>query len=166
MQESLVRLAEWLSTTELSELIQAVSWVIPAVQSVHILSIAAVMSAAVVVFLRALGVVMRDQPLVEVTQRFLPWIWYPLIVLLLSGTVLIIGEPQRSLTNSIFQLKMMLLLGGIACTLLLQRPLRDRAGFWESTALARVGARLVAIVSLGLWSGIVFAGRWIAYVNE
>jgi hypothetical protein len=165
MQASLRAFADWLSNTPLSQGIQDTAWIIPSMQSIHILAIAIVMSSAVMVFLRLLGVVMRDQPIAAVTDRFLPWIWYTLIVLLLSGSVLIIGEPGRSLTNSVFQLKMLMLIGVIACALLTQRPLRTNATFWESTAGARAGAKLVAIVSLGLWSGIIFAGRWIAYAG-
>jgi hypothetical protein len=165
MQSSLGTFAQWLSDTAFSQLIQNTSWVIPGVQCIHILAIAMVMSSAIMLLLRVLGVVMRDVPTAEVARRFLPWIWYPLIVLLVSGAVLIVGEPGRSLTNSVFQLKMVLLLAAIACTLLLQRPLRTNAMFWESTAGARAGGKLIAVVSLGLWSAIIFAGRWIAYAG-
>ena len=165
MQESLVTFADWLADTSLSQLIQNTSWVIPGVQSIHILAIAVVISSAMMIVLRVLGVVMRDAPMVEVTRRFLPWFWYPLIVLLATGAILIIGEPGRSLTNGMFQLKMALLLGAIACTFVLQRPLQSNATFWESTTGARVGGKAVALASLGLWSCIVFAGRWIAYAG-
>lgn len=165
MQSSLGTFAEWLSNTALSQLIQNTSWVIPGAQSIHILSIAVVMSSAIMLLLRVLGVVMRDMPTAEVAQRFLPWIWYPLIVLLATGAILIIGEPGRSLLNAVFQLKMLLLLAAMACTLTLQRPMRANALFWESSTGTRVGSKLIAIVSLGLWSGIIFAGRWIAYAG-
>lgn len=165
MQTSLSTFADWLSTTPISLQIQDTFWVIPGVQSIHILSIAVVMSSAMMVILRVLGLVMRDQPLAEVAARFLPWIWYSLIVLLLSGSILIIGEPGRSLTNSLFQLKMLMLLGVIGGTLTLQKPLHKDANFWERTAGTRAGAKALAIVSLGLWSCIIFAGRWIAYAG-
>ena len=164
-QTALSTFADWLSDTPLSQLIQNTSWIIPGAQSIHILAIAMVMSSALMVMLRVLGVVMRDVPTAGVARRFLPWIWYPLIVLLVSGAILIIGEPGRSLTNSVFQLKMLLLVGAMICTVILQRPLRTNEGYWESTAGARAGGKAVALVSLGLWSCIVFAGRWIAYAG-
>lgn len=165
MQDSLVEIADWLAMTPLSLLIQNTSWVIPGVQSVHLLSIAIVMSSALMVILRVLGLVMRDEPLVAVTGRFFPWIWYALIVLLVSGAILIIGEPGRSLTNSVFQLKMLMLLGVITCTFTLQKPLQGNVAFWDATLATRTSARLLAVLSLGLWSCIVFAGRWIAYAG-
>jgi len=165
MQDSLNKFAEWLATTPVSALIQDTSWVIPGVQSVHLIAIAAVMSSALMVILRVLGLVMRDEPVAAVTGRFFPWIWYSLIVLLVSGAILITGEPGRSLTNSVFQLKMLMLLGVIACTFTLQQPLKHNVGFWETSVATRTSARLIAVLSLGLWSCIVFAGRWIAYAG-
>jgi len=96
--------------------------------------------------LRLLGIVGRDQPLGRVTNRFRPVIWWTLPILLVTGVVMIIGEPARSLANPVFQLKMLLLLAAIAVT----------AAFHKES-------RIIAIVSLSLWVGIVFAGRWIAY---
>lgn len=166
MSESLSAFAEWLSATPPSTLIQNVSWIIPGTQSIHILAIAMVMASAVVIALRVLGLIMRDLPLATVTQRFAPWIWYSLIVLLLTGLVLVVGEPGRSITNSIFQLKMLLLLIAIACLLLLRWPLRRNESYWDETGGGvRAGAKVIAVVSLAVWSCIVFAGRWIAYAG-
>ena len=157
--------SDWLAATPLSTLIQDVPWIIPTVQTIHILSIAIVMAAVSMLNLRILSVVSRTQPLASVAQRFLPWVWWTLVVLLVSGSTLIIGEPGRSLQNPAFLLKMSMLLTVLILTLLLQRGLRRDVRFWEKSQGRRVGSRLIAGVSLILWIGIVFAGRWIAYVD-
>lgn len=144
--QALDRFCSWLEQTPLSQAVQSTAWVVPAVQTIHILAIAAVMSSVLMLDLRLLGVVGSDQPLARVTSRFRPVIWWTLPVLLATGVVMIIGEPARSLANPVFQLKMLLLLAAIAVT----------AAFHK-------GSRIVAVVSLSLWIGIVFAGRWIAY---
>jgi hypothetical protein len=91
---------EWLAATALSTEIQSVGWIVPALQTIHILSIAIVMSAAAMVDLHVLGILSQSLPLAAVARRFLPWIWWTLIVLLLSGSALIIGEPGRSHVDS------------------------------------------------------------------
>ena len=136
--------------TPLSQAFQTLSWVIPAAQTVHILGIAATMAAAVMVNLRVLGLLARDQPVAQVSARFTPVIWRALPVLLVTGIVLIVAEPVRSLKNPAFALKMALLVIAIAVTRIGQR---------------RVAGTLRASVSLMLWAGIVFAGRWIAYIQ-
>ena len=166
MSESLSAFAEWLSATPPSMLIQNVLWIIPGSQSIHILAIAMVMASAVVISLRVLGLIMRDLPLATVMKRFAPWIWYSLIVLLVTGLVLVVGEPGRSITNWIFQLKMLLLLIAIASLLLLLLPMRRDEHYWDQAGGGmHAGAKLIAVFSLAVWSCIIFAGRWIAYAG-
>ncbi len=162
---SLHAFCEWLAQTPLSLMIQNVSWIIPAVQSIHILCIAIVISAVFMVDLRLLGVLGRDQPTAAYTSRFLTWIWPTLVVLLLTGSILITGEPARSLENPAFQTKMVLLILAMATTAVLQRPTLKDPAFWELSTGRRISAGALAVLSLALWVGIVFAGRWIAYMN-
>ena len=157
--------AEWLSQTQISQVVQNVSWIIPSVQSIHILCIAIVMSAVVMVDLRLLGVIGRGQPTAAYISRFLTWIWPTLAVLLVTGSILITGEPGRSLENPAFQTKMVLLILAMITTAVLQRPTFKDPAYWELTTGHRMSARVLAVISLLLWVGIVFAGRWIAYLN-
>src|SRR4051812_21217766 len=99
-------LAQWLQNTPLSQVIQEVSWIIPTVQTIHILSIAVVIAAIFFIDLRLMGIAARSQPTSQIIERFLPGVWIALVVLLLSGSILIIAEPDRSLENPAFQLKM------------------------------------------------------------
>lgn len=163
MRHSVQTFAEWLAATPLSELIKNVEWIIPAVQTIHILAIALVMSAVFVVDLNALGILVRTQPLAGVAHRFLPWIWWLVLVLLVSGGILIIGEPERSLTNPAFIAKMAMLCVVLSLTLGFQRGLRRDGQFWQSSLGRRVGGRVLAVISLALWIGILVSGRWIAY---
>jgi hypothetical protein len=165
MTSSVQAFSDWLAATPLSMQIKTVDWVIPTVQTIHILSISIVMSAAAMVDLRVLGVLWRGQPLAAVAYRFVPWVWWTLIVLFLSGSTLIIGEPGRSLRNPAFILKMSMLAAVLVLTLIFQRGLRHNDRFWENSPGRRIGARLIAAVSLAFWIGIVFAGRWIAYID-
>jgi hypothetical protein len=157
---------QWLADTAVSSTIQNVPWIIPAVQTVHILCVALVMAAIFIVDLRILGVLARAQALAVLAHRHLTWIWYLLPVLFLSGAILIIGEPARSLLNPAFGAKILLLILASLLTLALQRPLRYAAGVWESSPQRRAAARGIAVLSLVLWSCTVFAGRWIAYVTS
>ena len=79
--------------------IQTTSWIIPTLQTIHILSVAVVFSSAVLVDLRIWRLLERDVPLPEVARRFLPTIWPVLLMLLITGSLLIIGEPRRSLAQ-------------------------------------------------------------------
>jgi hypothetical protein len=165
MSRPVQHFSDWLAATPASTGIQNAGWIIPTVQTIHILSIAIVMSSVLLIHLRVLGVVSNAQPIDSIARRFLPWIWLTLVILLLSGTTLIVGEPGRSLQNPAFIAKMSMLVVVILLTLLFQRGLRRDARFWERSRGRLLGGRLLAGVSLLLWIAIVFAGRWIAYID-
>jgi hypothetical protein len=153
----------WLSDTRLSQFIQDTFWVIPTVQTVHIVSIAIVMPSMAMLDLRLVGIAGRRQSLNAMGDRFLPWVWITLVVLLCSGSLLIIAEPGRSLRNVVFWTKMSLLATALILTFTFQTVLHRRKGFWETH---RTAAVLLGSVSLVIWIGIVAAGRWIAYVEH
>jgi hypothetical protein len=155
-----------LAATALSQAIQTTDWVIPAVQTVHIVAVATVITSILMVDLRFMGFAARNQPIASVANRYLPAVWYALPVLLATGATLIIAEPSRSLQNPVFLLKMGLLLLAVGMTLLCHLPLRNDAGFWEKSRLRRRSVRLIGFLSLPIWIAIVFAGRWIAYVQS
>ena len=162
MEALLITFSKWLGSTGLSHTIQTVSWIIPTLQTIHILCVAIVFSSAVLVNLRIFGLFERDEPLRAITRRFLPPIWPVLLVLFLTGSLLIIGEPRRSLVNTTFYLKMSLLLIAILLTAILQRTALASPDFFENRQAA---GRALATVSILVWCGILFAGRWIAYTQ-
>jgi hypothetical protein len=157
--------SSWLAATELSHTIQTIGWIIPTLQTIHILSVATVFSAAILVDLRIWRLIERDQPLPEMARRFLPTIWPVLLILLVTGSLLIVGEPRRSLLNSTFYLKMALLALAILLTAGLQRSISSSPNFWDKDRWRRMAGRLAATVSILVWCGILFAGRWIAYTQ-
>ena len=158
-------LSKWLAATPLSHTIQTNGWVIPTLQTVHILSVAVLFSSAILVDLRFYRALQRDVPLADVARRFLPTIWPVLLILLITGSLLIIGEPRRSLLNNTFYLKMALLAVAVLLTLALQWSLRAGPEFWERDRRRRIAGQLAATVSILVWCGILFAGRWIAYTQ-
>jgi hypothetical protein len=158
-------LSKWLAATPLSHTIQTNGWVIPTLQTIHILSVAVLFSSAILVDLRFYRALQRDVPLADVARRFLPTIWPVLLILLITGSLLIIGEPRRSLLNNTFYLKMALLAVAVLLTLALQWSLRAAPEFWERDRTRRIAGQLAATVSILVWCGILFAGRWIAYTQ-
>jgi hypothetical protein len=164
MLATLHTFAEWLAGTELSNTIQNVSWIIPTVQTINIVCVAIVISGVFLVDMRILGVFAPSQSVAALSERFLTWIWWTILVLLVTGTLLIIGEPTRSITNPAFGVKMLMLLIVAGLTRIIQRPLATDAGYWDATGGRRAALKGIAVASLILWSCIVFAGRWIAYL--
>jgi len=160
-------LAHWLGSTALSVKLQTTSWAIPDLQSVHIIALAFLMASAWLLDLRLLGFRPHSNSVVATARRFLPWTWWPLGLLVLSGGLLVAAEPGELLGNEVFLLKMALLAVAIVVTLVLQHlALKTPMGAAAATLpTANPALKALAALSLLLWVAIAFAGRLIAYVD-
>jgi hypothetical protein len=159
MHQLLSGLVAWIETLGLHGTMQTVEWAVPLVQTIHILAIAAVFSSSLVLALRTAQVSGTDWSPARWAQRLNAWVGIGLVVLLLSGALLIVGEPGRSLLNAIFQTKMMLLLAALAVFVLLARRLQRLDPPERATGIERALAALLVL----LWVAIIACGRWIAY---
>ncbi len=155
--------ALWIQTLPLNEAIVSHFWVVPFTQSIHILAIAAVFGSVAMINLRILELVGMGRTLEQTAERYLPWIWWGLLVLLATGVVLILSDPIRELTNAIFWFKMILVVIAALVSLWFQASVRRHAAWWADAPQRRAVVRAGATGVLVLWCVIMVAGRWIAY---
>jgi len=165
MRAAVAAFCAWLELTPFSRELQTREWVVPAVQTVHLLAIAAVMGGMLFFNLRLVGLRATDVPLARVSRRFVPLIWASAVVLLVSGAVMIAAEPARSLLNPAFQAKMLMLLAALGLTAATAGPLRRRPDYWSTSRWRGHVVRCFGTASIGLWVAVLFAGRWIAYMG-
>ena len=162
---TMARISDWLAATEASIAVSGTTWAVPTVQSIHILAIAVVLSSVAMLDLRLAGLIGREQPVRSMALRFYPWIWTALGVLLATGLVMIVAEPERELRNWIFWTKMGLIVAAILATLPVRRWL-DECRFRDLPPARRTAVRAFALVSLIFWVLVIVCGRWIAYAGE
>ena len=148
--------AQWLAQTRASLIIQTHLWIIPTIQSIHIVAIGIVVVSVFMVALRIFGWAALDQTLRQTARRFAPWLWGSLVVLLITGVLMVVGEPVRELMSLSFWLKMSLLAVGIALAVAFQIQLKRDLKETPTT-------KSLAIVTLLVWCSIIILGRLIAY---
>lgn len=154
----------WLAATRVSDAFQNWTWFVPLVQTIHILSVAIMLTAVYAIALRLVGFTLGKQSIATVTAKTMPWTWIALSVLLLTGTLLTITEPSRELLNWAFRAKMIMVLILAAILRFNQLRLRADPRYWTGSAGRRGAARVLGVVSSIMGAAIVTAGRWIAYV--
>jgi len=137
-------------------------WVIPTVQSIHIAAIAVVIAAVLVTDLRLAGVLATDESPRTILRRHMPWLWAALAVLLTTGVIMVVAEPNRVFANSIFWTKMALVLVALGMTLLFRYPIMHPEFKLEHARWAKL-VKPLAWASMAIWVVVVFCGRWIAY---
>jgi hypothetical protein len=158
--------AQWLEQTPVSVTIKSVEWVIPLVQSIHILTIGAVFVSLLMIALRVLGWMRMDQAFGVVMERFSPWISSGLFILAVTGITLVIGEPIRELMSLSFWLKMGLLAVGVTSAIAFKRSLEPAVIGGGAEPAFTMTAKSAALATVLLWLAIIFLGRAIAYDVE
>lgn len=155
---------DWLSKTNVSVAFQSADWFVPTVQTVHIISIAILLTSVYVVSFRLIGVTRGGQPLAVLIAKSTPWVWTTLCVLLGTGILLTITEPARELLNWVFRVKMLMVIALAGILLFVQIRMRRSPEYWSESPMRRLAARAIGIAAVIIGAGIVTAGRWIAYV--
>lgn len=133
------------------------SWVFPVIQSVHIIGLTMLVGTICLVDLRLLGVGMRGQATGNLAAALAPWTSGGLLTVLLTGPLLFGSDLMRYVNNPAFVLKMGLLGVALAAHFTLHR-----SAVLDEAKLKPARQKLVAVLSLILWSSVVLAGRAIA----
>jgi hypothetical protein len=157
---SLQEIAAAIQSTSLSDALKDHSWVVPFMQSVHIIMVGVVFVSILMISLRLLGLMRADEPLPVVWKRFAPFLWTGLAIMAFTGVTLTIAEPVREFMTLSFRLKIILLAICIASAVAFGRTARAAT---TGAAPVSAGTRMAVIATLVLWIAIIFMGRAIAY---
>jgi hypothetical protein len=156
--------ATWLYATAPSVFIRShESWMIPTIQSIHIVGIATAVGSAFMIAMRVIGGLGVDQSLLDTVRRYGPWLTGALWVLLGTGSLLVLAEPPREFDAISFWLKMALVALMAVIAFVFQRSVRGRDQQWETAVLSRASVKWAALATFLIWAAIIFLGRFIAY---
>ena len=124
----------------------------------HNIGLALLVGTCGVLGARLLGFV-PELPLAPL-RRFFRFIWAGFWLNVVSGLVLLIAYPTKALTNPLFYVKLVLIALGVWSLRAIERQLTVEAVARDSAAPVR---RSLALWMLGLWLGVLTAGRALAY---
>ena len=155
---SLLAFFQWCYQTSVGEGIRNSTWLFPVIESVHLLGLGVTAGAVLMVDLRLLGVGLSRQPVAQLWASVQPWLLGSLAVTFASGSLLFVSESIKCYYNFAFWVKMISLLLVLLFTFTVLRRV-SRTSLSDQPQLGRV----TALVSLGLWFGVAFGGRWIGF---
>ncbi len=160
MIPSLVSLLEPVSNSRAIVLIRDSSFGMPAVQSIHLVALTVLLTTMLVLNLRLAGMSMMDWSLPAVERQLRPWALGAIVLVVASGTLMFLGNPNKYLANVAFLFKMTALGLALVCQFGVLRRF-----FTSEPGLRRQAINvLVAGILLTLWFSVGWAGRAIAFV--
>jgi hypothetical protein len=120
--------------------------------AIHLVGFALIMGSMLMANLRLAGWLFSERPVREVTDPAARAIAVGLVISVLTGGLHFITRASAAAHNSTFQIKMLLLVGSVACQFLLQ------PGVLRSEHSSPAALRLTGFLGLALWWGVALAG--------
>lgn len=156
---SLLPLFEWCEASAVGAAIRNSNWLFAVIESVHLLGLAALGGALLVVDLRLLGLGLRRQPVAELASDAQPWVVAGIVVMLASGIPLFLSESVKCYYIPAFWVKMT----ALPLAILFAFTVRRRVALADAARPRPLLNKLVAAVSLALWFTVAAGGRWIGF---
>jgi hypothetical protein len=152
---TLYHTAQAIEASALGQTIRESTWLFPAIESTHLLALALLGGAVLVISLSVLGVGLKTSP-AEIYKSSRRYMDAAVITLLISGVLLGVSEPVKLYDRQAFWVKMISMVIAIALTYFAFNPMVRRG----STGL---GVRSVAVLTMAAWLMVAVAGRWIGF---
>ena len=144
----------------LGNLVADSKWVFPAIEAVHIVALALLFGALLMLNLRLMGLVLTNKPIAQLARDFAPWVFCSLVIILATGTMLFASEAMKAYASVPFQVKMLFLFTAILFHYTIYRRV-TKAG---EAQISPIWNKLAAIVSIVLWLGVGIGGRGIGFL--
>ena len=151
---------QWLEHSWLGTSVNNSLWAFAAIEAVHLLALAVIGGAVLIVDLRLLGFGLRRLPVAQLARDAEPWLRVSLLGMILTGLPLMASlAASKYYVNDAFWVKMLFLFLAIVYTFTVRR----RVIYMDDGRISPAVAKTVAIVSVLLWSGVGIAGRGIGF---
>jgi len=155
----LLPLFQAIEASALGEAIRNSLWLFPIIEAFHLLGLAVIGGAILIVDFRLLGLGLRAHPVARVARDVQPWVFGSVVVMILSGVPLFVSEAIKCYYSFAFWTKMT----ALALAILFTFTIRRRVTLADETRVGPTWSRVVAMTSITLWSLVGWGGRWIGF---
>ena len=151
----------WIHDTAFGALVKDVTWMFPTFQAVHLVGMTLLVGVIGVIDLRVLGLA-KGLPLAAL-HRLIPLALIGFAINLVTGFGFFAAEPYSFAAVPAFRLKLLLIVLAGLNALWFWISIYPHVHEWGPDTEAPALAKGISLISLGLWLGVIFAGRFIAF---
>ena len=156
----LLPIFKWFDASWMGAVVRDSRWVFPAIEAVHIVALALLFGAILLLNLRLLGLTMTSKPVARLAQDLAPWVLCSLIIILASGVLLFASEALKAYASVPFQVKMLFLFAAMIFHYTIYRWVTKA----DEAQLSPFWSKLAAVISILLWLGVGIGGRGIGFL--
>ena len=154
----------WLKSTKLSWFVTNYPWVWPTCETLHFIGLAMLVGTVGALDLRILGVA-KGLPIAPM-HRLVRWGVAGFIINVITGIFFFVGTPYQYLGNIGFYFKMLFILLAGVNVLVFYLTVFRKVEMLEPGEDAPMSAKVIAVVSLFLWLGVMYFGRMLPYFGN
>jgi site-specific recombinase len=159
MMESLYPFFEWCEFSLLGQVVRQSLWLFPVIEAFHLVAFALLGGTILLVDLRLLGLIFRQQPAAELWSNARHWRRGALVAMFITGVLLFLSEAVKCYYSIPFRIKMVALFAGIVFSFVVT----SRVARADEARLGPFWGKLAAIVSIVIWGTVAWGGRWIGF---
>ena len=135
----------------------------PLIESLHVIGLTMVFGTIAIVDLRLLGLASIRRPFSRVKGEILKWTWVAFALTVMTGLLMFITNAGAYYHNLQFRSKMVLIaLSGINI-LIFELTAGKTVHQWDKDETPPLAGKVAGALSLLLWIGVIFLGRWIGF---
>jgi hypothetical protein len=156
---SLLEFCQWVQFSGPLVDMRGSPWFFPVIATIHLMGLAVIGGAVLLVDLRLLGLGLRNQPVAQLSLDAERWLFRGLYVMLFTGVLLFMCFATKYYFLTFFWVKMAALILVCAFTVSVRRAVVMAV----DTHATPLRGKLVALVSLSLWTTVALGGRYIGF---
>jgi hypothetical protein len=143
----------------IGEAIRDSTWLFPFIEAFHLVGLALVGGAVLLVDVRLLGLGLKRQPVGELARDAQPWLIGGVLFMIASGVPLFLAESVKCYYSFAFWTKMTALMLAVIFSF----SVRRRVALGGDSRFSPLLMRVVGATSILLWSTVGWGGRWIGF---
>jgi hypothetical protein len=156
---TLFELCQWIQYSQPLVEMRSSPWLFPVIAVIHLMGLTVIGGSVLLVDLRLLGLGLSRQPVARLARDAERWLLFSLPVMLSTGLLLFMCFATKYYFLKFFWVKMASLLLVLVFTF----SVRRNVVMADETRISPVRSKLVALVSLSLWTTVALGGRWIGF---
>jgi Family of unknown function (DUF6644) len=156
---SLLEFCRWLQYSAPLHAMRESPIFFPIVATIHLMGLAVIGGAVLVVDLRLLGVALQNQPVAALAHDAERWLFRGLVVMVTTGILLFMCFATKYYYLTFFWVKMAALIAVIVFT----RSVHRRVALANDGEVSPIRRKVVALVSMFLWTTVAIGGRYIGF---
>ena len=154
---------ELLQTSSLGRTVRSAGYVYAVLETLHVLGIGLLIGSIFAIDLRLLGVGRQAVSVTSAMRHLLPVSYVGFITAFVTGVGLLSAQATMIAASGAAPWKLWLLVAAGANALAFHLGAGRGMEEWADVSTPPLAARVAALISMGAWTGVVFAGQMLPY---